>query len=133
MLLTKIRIFSKSTRSLNNSHSPKLVYLRNKNLRDFIGQTTIKNNKVQKGKELKPGKCRPCLTSIKETCVVDRLHQHHLSRPFRQAKISKSTITQLVGSKNIIYLMECRKCKTQYVGKSETAFNIRLNDHRSSA
>ena len=29
--------------------------------------------------------------------------------------------------------MECRKCKTQYVGKSETAFNIRLNNHRSNS
>ena len=27
------------------AHSPKLVYRRNKNLRDFIGQTIIKNNK----------------------------------------------------------------------------------------
>ena len=29
--------------------------------------------------------------------------------------------------------MECRKCKTQYVGKSKTALNIRLINHRSNA
>ena len=33
-------------------------------------------------------------------------------------------------SKFIIYLMECTLCKVQYVGKAETAFNIRLNKHR---
>ena len=33
-------------------------------------------------------------------------------------------------SKYVIYLLECKLCKVQYVGKSETAFNIRLNNHR---
>ena len=27
--------------------------------------------------------------------------------------------------------MECTLCKKQYVGKAETAFNIRLNNHRN--
>ena len=26
--------------------------------------------------------------------------------------------------------MECISCKMQYVGKAETAFNLRLNNHR---
>ena len=29
--------------------------------------------------------------------------------------------------------MECRKCNMQYVGKSETKFNIRLNNHRKDS
>ena len=29
-----------------------------------------------------------------------------------------------------MYLLECALCKVQYVGKSETAFNIRLNNNR---
>ena len=33
-------------------------------------------------------------------------------------------------SEYAIYLMECILCKMQYVGKAETAFNIRLNNHR---
>ena len=36
-------------------------------------------------------------------------------------------------SKYVIYLMECTKCKIQYVGKTETEFNIRLNNHRKHA
>ena len=31
---------------------------------------------------------------------------------------------------NVIYLLECLLCKIQYVGKSETPFHIRLNNHR---
>ena len=33
-------------------------------------------------------------------------------------------------SKLLIYLMECRICCIQYIGKSETEFSIRLNNHR---
>ena len=33
-------------------------------------------------------------------------------------------------SECVIYLMECPLCNKQYVGKAETAFNIRLNNHR---
>ena len=33
-------------------------------------------------------------------------------------------------SKLLIYLMECRICRIQYIGKSETEFSIRLNNHR---
>ena len=31
----------------------------------------------------------------------------------------------------VIYIIECRICKLQYVGKSETTFNLRLNNHRN--
>ena len=31
----------------------------------------------------------------------------------------------------VIYIIECRIRKLQYVGKSETAFNLRLNNHRN--
>ena len=33
-------------------------------------------------------------------------------------------------SKYVKYLLECTKCKIQYVGKAKTEFNIRLNNHR---
>ena len=33
----------------------------------------------------------------------------------------------------VIYLMECTLCKIQYLGKAETPFNIRLNNHRKDA
>ena len=33
------------------------------------------------------------------------------------------------SSAYVIYLMECTLCKKQYVVKSETSFNIKLNNH----
>ena len=33
-------------------------------------------------------------------------------------------------SSYLIKLLQCLKCQIQYVGKSETEFNIRLNNHR---
>ena len=33
-------------------------------------------------------------------------------------------------SKYAFYLLECTKCKIQYVGKAETEFTIRLNNHQ---
>ena len=30
----------------------------------------------------------------------------------------------------VIYLMECSLGNKQYVGKAETSFNVRLNNHR---
>ena len=34
-------------------------------------------------------------------------------------------------AKNIVYLIECTKCRVQYVGESETALHIHMNGHRS--
>ena len=33
-------------------------------------------------------------------------------------------------SEYVVYLMECTLCNKKCVGKAETAFNIRLNNHR---
>ena len=44
----------------------------------------------------------------------------------------KFNIYHKISSKgNYVYLLECLLCKIQYVGKSETCFHIRLNNHRS--
>ena len=36
-------------------------------------------------------------------------------------------------SESLIYLLQCRICQLQYIGKIETSFNIRLNNHRKDA
>ena len=32
---------------------------------------------------------------------------------------------------NVVYVIECRKCKKQYVGETENALHIQMNGHRS--
>ena len=36
-------------------------------------------------------------------------------------------------SENLIYLLQCRICQLQYIGKIETPFNIHLRNHRKDA
>ena len=33
----------------------------------------------------------------------------------------------------LIYLLQCRLCQLQYVGKSDASFNNRLNNHRKDS
>ena len=45
-------------------------------------------------------------------------------------KILKSTIESTAKAALLFFLLECYICNIQYVGKSETPFNIRLKNHR---
>ena len=111
---------------------PFLAYRRNRNLKDLIGQTTLNNNKVIRKKPKEKGKCRPCLTKSNNLCC----RQIQSTSTFTSQQTKKTfTIFHNTTCKStfVIYLMECRKCHIQYIGKTETAFNQRLNNHRSNA
>ena len=112
---------------------PTIAYKRNKNLKDIIGQNTIVNNKVQRKKEVKKvGKCRPCLTKSGNQCCkqvknTDQFVSHKYKTSYKIFNNSNCK------SKHLIYLLECTKCKIQYVGKCETPFNQRINNHRKDS
>ena len=79
-------------------------------------------NKIQ-------GKCTPCLANNRTLCCKQVVY----TTTFRSNQTNR--IFQIYHnlnckSKYVIYLVECTKCKIQYVGKTETEFNIRLNNHR---
>ena len=111
---------------------PIIAYKRNKNLRDYLVQRKIVNNKVLKRSTPEKGKCKPCLTRNNNQCCKQIIETTEFT--------SKTTSRRYqifhklnCKSKNLVYLMECRRCKIQYVGKCETAFNIRLNNHRKDS
>ena len=110
------------------SERPVLVYRRCKNLRDLIGSNKISNNKVVKPTR-NPGECKPCL--LRSDCQCCK--QINKTNTF-SSKTTKKTFNIRHNlnckSNREIYLMDCQKCGAQYVGKSETPFNIRLNNHR---
>ena len=110
---------------------PITAFKRNVNLRELIGSNKIEQGKVKKrqAKKLKPGKCFPCLTNTRTLCC----------RQIKKATTFKSQQTKRTyrifhnvncTSSYVIYLMECTLCNKQYVGKAETSFNLRLNNHR---
>lgn len=111
---------------------PIVVYRRNKNLRDIIGQTTIINNKVQREKQRPTGGCKPCKPDASNLCCKQLSKANTITSTVNN-KTFKIYHTTNCKSTNIIYVMECIKCRIQYVGKSEPPFEIRINGHRSDA
>ena len=62
--------------------------------------------------------------------AVNNVFQQQHSKVIKLTKRLKSTIRVNCKSSFVIYLLECYICNIQYVGKSETPFNIRLHNHR---
>ena len=104
-----------------------------KSLNEFIGSNEIEKNKVKKRQihKLKQGRCSPCLTKLRSLCCK----QVRKTTTFKSEQTKKMyKIFQNVNcaSSCVMYLMECILCNKQYVGKVETSFNIRLNNHRKN-
>ena len=80
----------------------------------------------------KLGKCQPCRSNIRNLCCKQILNTHTFTS-YQTTQTFKIFHNTNCRSKYIIYLLQCTICHIQYVGKSETAFNIRLNNHRNNA
>ena len=109
---------------------PILAFRRNKILRDIIGTKLFENGEVKRKYTKKiQGKCTPQLANSRTLSCKQIAH----TKTFRISKTNR--IFHVYHNLNcksryVIYLLECMKCKIQYVGKEETEFNIRLNNHQ---
>ena len=111
-------------------NNPLVAYKRNKNLQEITGGHTIKNGKVLKvHSKNRKGKCEPCNTSKPSLCC-DQVIDTSTFRSYQRQQLYTIFHKLNCKIKFIIYLMNCVLCKVQYLGKAETAFNIRLNNHR---
>ena len=102
-----------------------VAFRKNKSLRNIIGKTTIQNNKVVRRNHSGKGQCQPCYSRPGNQCCK----QLQDTTSFKSKTFNIYHYTKC-KSEIIIYLLECRKCKLQYVGKSETQFSLRLNNQR---
>ena len=127
------------TLSINNqiaskfTQKPILSFRRNKNLKDMIGQTKIKDNKVCRGISKKRGKCTPCRSQVNNKCC-----KHIVSTTTFKHRVTNREFDILHNvnckSKYVVYLVECVKCNgKQYVGKTWTTVSQRIYGHRSDA
>ena len=93
-------------------------------------EVTFSNNKVVKP-SINTGKYKPCLSRSDCQCCKQLIETRTFS-----SQITKETYNIRHNldckSNKVIYLLDCQKCGAQYVGKSETPFNIRLNNHRKN-
>ena len=110
---------------------PITSFRRNNNLGDLLNSKTLKHNKVIRPSISKTnGISKPCHSRQNNKCC-----QHiKTTDTFISRRTRKSyTIFDEISCKSgwLIYLLECRLCPNiQYIGKSETSANIRINKHR---
>ena len=105
------------------------AFKHNKNLNELIGSNKIEHNKVKKHNYImKKGKCSPFSANNRILCCKQVISSSTYKS--QQTKTSYTIFHKVKCSRTyVIYLMECTLCKKQYVGKSETSFNIRLKNH----
>ena len=65
--------------------------------------------------------------------VVNKWKKANVFKIYRTGKTYKTFHQLTCKNKGIIYLLQYTICFTQYVGKSETTFNLRLNNHRKDS
>ena len=107
---------------------PILAFRRNRNLYDLLGCKNIVDGKVQRlSKKKKNGFSTKYFSKSGNLCCKQVVH----TQSFKSSVTQKTYIFHDLNckSKLLIYLVECRICRIQYIGKSETEFNIRLNNH----
>ena len=88
----------------------------------------LSNNKVVRPRHDR-GECKPCISRSDCQCC----RQLKQTTTFSSKTTYKSFYIRYklnCKSSRVIYLMDCLKCGKQYVGKSETPFNIRLSNQR---
>ena len=113
-----------------NNLQPMIAFRKNKSLKQLIGTNTIRNNQkfLTATQTTTAGQCTPCYTSPSLCCQQVLKTTTFASTQTRETFKIFHQVT--CHSNYVIYLSECILCNFQYVGKSETAFNIRLNNHR---
>ena len=108
---------------------PIIAYRRSKSLRDILVSTKV-TGRTPEGHTTTMGSCCPCNKPKCSWCVlINKTSTFTGTR--RDGKVFDIFHTVNCQSTFVIYIIECRICRLQYVGKSETAFNLRLNNHRN--
>ena len=100
----------------------------------MIGSNKTLNNKVirRKKAEKKHLFCRPCYTRRENLCC-QQMEKTNVFKSYKTGKTYKISHQLTCKSQAITYLLQCRICFLQYAGKSETTFNLRLNNHRKGS
>ena len=120
---------SQSFKETFSTH-PIIAFRKGTSLKQIIGTNTIHNNeKLIKTKiNHHTGKCVPC-NSTRCLCCQQLVS----TTTFKSNQTNKTfKIYHRVNCKSsfVVYQLERYICNIQYISKSETPFNIRLNNHR---
>jgi hypothetical protein len=100
-----------------------LAYKIDKNLKQLLVKSKLESNTVGSFIACRQINCKTCKT-----------HTHN-DTLFHSTKTRKTYNIKGVSScntKNIVYLITCKKCQLQYVGETSRTLRERLNEHRSA-
>ena len=119
--------------NLRTAFEQEPIIIGNLNLGNLIESKKILNDKViHKNNGKKQLYCRPCLTKRDNNCYQQVLKTNTFTC-YRTGKTFNIFRQLNCKSSHFIRLLQCRICQIQYVDKSETLFNIRLNNHRKDS
>ena len=111
------------------------AYSRNKNLASYLVSAKV-NTKFKETKQLETDlDSKQGFTLCNSSkCLTCRYHATEKDTFISNSYGSIFKIKESVncGSKNIIYLVTCKKCNLQYVGETSRALRDRTTDHRSN-
>ena len=109
---------------------PIIAFRKGTSLKQIIGTNTIHNNEklIKTKNNHHTGKCIPCNSTSSLCC--QQLISTTTSKSNQNNKTFKIYHRVNCKSSFVIYLLECYIYNIQYVDKSETPFNIMLNNHR---
>ena len=107
---------------------PLVAYRRLKSLRDILVSTKLKS-KTTRANNNTTGSCGPCSKPKCSWC--SRINETSTFTGTQDSKVFDTFHTVNCQSTWVIYIIECKICQLQYVGKSETGFNLRLNNPRN--
>ena len=102
---------------------PIVAYRRPKNLRNLLVSAELKSADNEPNQGSSPCGSKRCLT-----CRHIRTRETFKSTTTGQPFYVRATAT--CKTSNVIYVIECRRCRKQYVGETQNPLHIRLNGHR---
>jgi len=106
-----------------------VAYKRNRNLRDILCKAKL----PELSQSARPRRIQTGWKTCGKNCI-SCIHSGN-KKSFRCFASNQTfDITQNISCNdaNLIYVVECRKCSKQYVGKTTSAFKTRMNAHRSA-
>ena len=107
--------------------TPIFAFRRKETLHDLLRCKNIANNRVPKNSNKKIGFFTKCFSKLGNLSCKQALHSSSFT-----SYITKKAYNIFYNldcrSKLVIYLVECTICHIQYVNKSETQVNLRLNN-----
>ncbi|XP_044170201.1 uncharacterized protein LOC122954255 [Acropora millepora] len=118
---------SKERLALIFNKPPLVAYRRPKSLRDRLVSTKSMNGTTDNA--LIPRDCKPCQRTKCSWC--NKINETKTFKSTSNDNIFTTFHSLDYQSSWIIYIIEYNTCRLQYIGKSETGFNLRLNNHRN--